>query len=490
MMPVSDQPASLTREDWLKRLTQNEMPVFANTARLIAGELSREQRSASELARLILQDASMTARLLRLANSSYYNPSHCRISTVSRAIVVLGFETVRNISLTIGVIDSLVEGGNREMIIREMAYAFHAAGQARILAELRHDPSPEEVFIATLLQQLGRMAFWCFADRIDPEAAKRLRMLQDRGMPPHEAEQEALGFTLDSLTRTLNQHWQLSPLIDEALDKKSGDPRINAIRQGYEIASAASQGWRSSTMRGLMGSIAADTDMDGQRLLGICQAQANEAAEAISRLGIPRLDNLIPTADDATPLTDNTGITAMTIEEDSKPPQPDRELQLDILQEISDMLDSKPDINLLMEMILEGIHRGLGMDRTVFALLTPDRRYINAKYTLGWDRHALLQQFRYDIASPPASLIDYVIQSQQPLWLNTDNRNRLEKFITPPIEILIGQDECFMMPISLQGKAIGLFYCDRKPSHRPLNEELFGGFKLFANQARLGLSMM
>ncbi|MBI1196081.1 MAG: HDOD domain-containing protein, partial [Gammaproteobacteria bacterium] len=77
---------------WVRQLSDREMPAFASTARVIAGEASRGDQSATELAEVIFQDASMTTRLLRAANSFFYNPGNTPISTVSRAIVLLGFE--------------------------------------------------------------------------------------------------------------------------------------------------------------------------------------------------------------------------------------------------------------------------------------------------------------------------------------------------------------------------------------------------------------
>jgi hypothetical protein len=130
------------------------------------------------------------------------------------------------------------------------------------------------------------------------------------------------------------------------------------------------------------------------------------------------------------------------------------------------------------------------MDRTVFALLNPDRTQIKAKYTLGWDRQTMLQEFRYPITAPPASLIDYVISAQEALWLSPETRPGLEKYIDTTIDELCGNQQCFMLPIALRGKVIGLFYADRKPSKRPLEQELFTSFKLFGQQARLGLSLV
>ena len=78
-------------------------------------------------------------------------------------MVLLGFEEVRSICLSIAVVESMLKGTQKQRVLDEMARSFHAAVQARAFAEQRKDKSPEEVFIATLLYRLGDMAFWAFS---------------------------------------------------------------------------------------------------------------------------------------------------------------------------------------------------------------------------------------------------------------------------------------------------------------------------------------
>ena len=62
---------------------------------------------------------------------------------------------------------------------------------------------------------------------------------------------------------------------------------------------------------------------------------------------------------------------------------PDPMLQLQILRELSSLMEVQPDFNSVLEMVLEGMYRGIGMDRTLFALRTPDHRFLVGRYALG-----------------------------------------------------------------------------------------------------------
>lgn len=200
-------------DEWTQVLSSEEMPVFAQTARRVAGISASDETCIAELTRVVLVDSSMTARLLRLANSAYYNPGGNRVTTVSRAIFVLGFETIRNIALSIAMVDTLLHDSRHERAVEEMARAFHAGVQAKALATKNSELAAEEVFIATLLLRLGALAFWCFPHGYAEEL--------EAALTAHEksdsAERRVLGFTLAELTAALNREWRLSDMLGRAL---------------------------------------------------------------------------------------------------------------------------------------------------------------------------------------------------------------------------------------------------------------------------------
>ncbi|HIO14221.1 MAG TPA: HDOD domain-containing protein [Chromatiales bacterium] len=61
--------------------------------------------TAPDIAKIILQDASMTTRVLRLANSSYYNPTGQAINSITRAVIRLGSGVLRRVCLSCELIE-------------------------------------------------------------------------------------------------------------------------------------------------------------------------------------------------------------------------------------------------------------------------------------------------------------------------------------------------------------------------------------------------
>jgi HD-like signal output (HDOD) protein len=221
-------------EQWVQKLGLGNMPIFAHTVQTIAATASSEDSSFSELAWSILQDPSLTAQVLKVSNSIYYNPSSRRINTVSRALMRLGFETVKEMCLSIALVESVLSNLHREKVALEIARAFHAAVQAKKIATLRELAAPEEVFIAALLSRIGQIAFWCFAGDIGD---KLELAMQDPDKTEDKVEMEVLGFRLERLTLRLSQEWKLSNLLESVLGKaKVTDPKTESISLGYLIA--------------------------------------------------------------------------------------------------------------------------------------------------------------------------------------------------------------------------------------------------------------
>ncbi len=498
---------------WVKHLTQEEMPAFAHTARIIAGEASDDESSASRLAKLILQDPSMTVRLLKMANSPFFNPNRSPVNTISRAIVLLGFKIVRSMCMSIAIIDSMVEGEDKKQVVAELGNCFHAAVQAREIATRRHDKAPEEVFIASLLKNMGKFAFWTFARKIDKNSALLLNKLSNRaGASTESDENEVLGFSLQDLSAALNQEWKLSPLLDETLSSKNHqDPRVVSVTLAHEIANTSRKGWNSPEMKDLVKRLSEVLYMPIDRVNEMVRKNAELASTTLQKLGAPKIAAMINT--DQSAIKNASGITTKNTKNSSPQdkiggtvqssdeknidlntstakssfPESNPALQLQILSDITQLINSSPDINLILEMILEGLHRGVGMDRANFALIAPDKKYLKIKYSVGWDRRKLGEQFHFPINVKPGNIFDLALKKQKALHISPALESPLKKLIPEAFAEILGDCEAMIMAASIGTQSIGIFYADRKPSKRQLDESSRSSFELFCQQANLGL---
>ncbi|MCX9158242.1 HDOD domain-containing protein [Niveibacterium sp. 24ML] len=461
----------LGAQGFVARIRERDMPAFGRTVDSIRQVTNDERASAAALAAIILQDAALTTKVLKLANSAFFNPARAHINTVSRALVVLGFDAVANMALSLILIDALLGGSTRERVITEMARAFHAAVQARTLAMLKADPNPEEVFITALLARVGEMAFWCFGD----DAAQALDTALSTGVTQEVAEQNVLGYRLRQITVGLVKDWRLGGLLVSVIEHgERGGDRETGVVLAHSLARQAEAGWDAPSTRLALEQIAKHLDRPLDEILPMITDNAIAAAEAASYYGAHEAAKLIP-------LPRSPG--AKPVIEIDEPSGPNPLLQLKILRDLSMLIAGKPNLNEVLTLALEGVFRGIGMDRALFALLSPDRLHLIGKAGLGKGADALVRAFQFSLDGSPGELVNSVIGRQQSfVVLNAfDAPVRLERLTRAG-----GVTPFVMAPIVVNGRVIGAFYTDRTKSDAVLSDEDAQGVLHFVQQASLG----
>lgn len=174
--------------------------------------------SADDLGAVIGQDAALTARLLRVANSPFFGLS-TQISTVPRAIAVIGTRPLRDLVLATFAVHSFKGIPNELVSMDDFWYhSLNCAIAARLLARHRKLPHAETMFVAGLLHDIGQLVLF---NRL-PEASRevlRLASEDPHKFDSHDAERQVHGFDHAEVGGLLLDHWRLSPLIVEAVTR-------------------------------------------------------------------------------------------------------------------------------------------------------------------------------------------------------------------------------------------------------------------------------
>lgn len=125
----------------------------------ILEEVGKEDFSADSLAKIILKDPSLTSRLLRMANSSFYQRV-AEITTVHQAVSILGVTTVKCLALSTSVFNPDRIAASTGVDPKEFfTYSLTIASASENIARTTNYPSPEEAFIAGLLHDIGVLFF-------------------------------------------------------------------------------------------------------------------------------------------------------------------------------------------------------------------------------------------------------------------------------------------------------------------------------------------
>ncbi|MGY6278135.1 HDOD domain-containing protein [Methylomonas sp. MgM2] len=473
MSPTQPLQRTETIEEWTELLRVEELPIFSNTAQKLYASLDDKKKGALELASIILQDPNLTTKLLKIANSPYYNPARQKISTVSRAIVILGLEMIRELTLACSFFESILSSADKDRANKEIAVAIHSAVQARELAIAMGDKSPEEVFVAALLHNIGHIAFWCSSNRKIVEIHELIRRCNLNGQ---EAEKNVLGFSLADLGKKLSKSWHLGGLIDEAIKyPDSQDKRIQTVRMGELVCDAIVQGWDSEAMEECLKKLNKFSEQPIESLKAKIKANISKAANFAQQFGAHEASRYI---------SPQSGFSAPKPVEEEHPDK--KQIQFQILQDITSHISGNIDLNVLFEMVLEGIHRGLEMDRTMFMLLASDKKSLNEKISLGWQKSGNVDKIRILNSELSDNLLFHALSQSDGCWFKPSQHAAL---YTNQVENNFGRYECFAFSIQVEHKPIGLIYCDRAVNNGTLTIEEFSIAKHFANQAQIGLTL-
>ena len=193
----------------LKRLIARveDLPTLPRTVLRITEMVNDPRASARDLSRIITEDQVLTARLLKLVNSSFYGFPQ-RIATVTGAIVLIGFDAIRNLLLTTSVFD-LFPSRTAKSRRQQEALWDHSLGcavGAKAIGEVLRHEKLEELFVAGLLHDIGKIVEMA---RLPDEFERITVRAREGRMMIAAAETEILGCTHAEIGRLLLDRWKL-----------------------------------------------------------------------------------------------------------------------------------------------------------------------------------------------------------------------------------------------------------------------------------------
>ncbi len=189
--------------------TLGQLPTLPQVVQKIMSVIDRPETSAEGLGRLIEKDPVLSAKVLQLANSPFYGFPD-RIASVSHAVVVLGLNVVKGLTLGATVFDMMKAAGMDQL----WRHSLGVAMLAHVLATRVGHKNPEELFVAGLLHDLGKVVV---SVKLPETAARIERAVQSRDLYMIDAEREILGLTHADVAGWLATAWHLPTVLKEPI---------------------------------------------------------------------------------------------------------------------------------------------------------------------------------------------------------------------------------------------------------------------------------
>jgi len=205
-------------EQKIKRITDAvlSLPVLPTITSKILELVDNPQTSAQMLSNLVSRDQVLTAKILKIANSSFYGFSG-EINTVKHAVVILGYDSLKEISLSMSVFN-VFKSDKKNKYFDVTEFWKHSIGVgmcARLIAEKISYPNTSEAFTAGILHDLGKVVLNQY---LPYDFLKMQEMVNLDNIPVAVAEKEIFGVGHSQVGTWLATRWKLPEKLTSAIE--------------------------------------------------------------------------------------------------------------------------------------------------------------------------------------------------------------------------------------------------------------------------------
>lgn len=176
--------------------------------------MADERFGPADIARVVSHEPALTARLLRMVNSAWYGLP-ARVDTVRLAVGVVGVRTLHQLVLATSVATAFDRIDNRLVDVADFwHHSLYCGIVARLLSRRLRLGESEQVFVAGLLHDIGKLAIY---HELPDQSEDLLSRLVDTDAPLFELERELLGFTHADVGEALLRRWALPAIYCETV---------------------------------------------------------------------------------------------------------------------------------------------------------------------------------------------------------------------------------------------------------------------------------
>ena len=510
-----------TLEFLLRRMRhKSDFPALSESVSAINKIANSETESIDKLSNTILKDFALTNKLLRLVNSAYFRPAGGgNISTVSRAVIVLGFEAVRNIAITVLLFEHLQNKGNANQLKEDFLRANLAGVLAKDIGAAAKMRDLEQSFICALFHSLGRLLSQFYF----PEEADEIRrVMAQKNCSEDGAAMQVLGITFEEMGIAIARQWGFPPLIVSSMRKLPSGPVRKAIQQedrlrvlsGFsnELCDVIAQATPEARERELKKSMArfADAVALGQKeVLQTVQRAVEEVADfaRIIHLNLPQTtfgkqmrsfanagleENAAvdrkkdANSEDGTLLGESDPLSGVGGDAGAQPVDAQAVLTAGI-QDISNTLIDGFQLNDILRIILETMYRAMGFKRVVLCIRDAKAGVMQGRFGFGPDANEVAKAFRFPLSFTP-DIFHAATSKGVDLMISDINDPKIANRIPDWYRKAVSAQSFVLFPLNIKGSSVALIYADRdEPGGISIPEKELQLLRTLRNQAILAI---
>ncbi len=512
-MTNTDKDVLKPLEAVLRRLRDSSgFPTLSTTISDVNRAVASDSHSAQQITQVILRDVSLTTKLLQLVNSAVYGQYRGRIRTVSRAVLILGCEAVRNAAMTLMMLEFSKGRPQERSLQDELVGAFFAGVLSKALCERLGMANAEEAVICTMCQNLGKLLVTFFLY----EESRKVRSLTDGGMPEEQAAEQVLGISYRALGVGVAQHWNFPERLVEAMhgltardmtppgtDVESMRLAANLANELYVTALRTSQEEKPAALEALSKRYSGAIKLDAKDLNAAIDRALKEVAERSTTLSLPTaaspalkavrvwtggsVDEVDSAQTDPASASDPLmrDVEALdALEKEHGETDNAQHVIAAGIRDVTEALASDLALNDVLRMVLETMHRGFRFCHTMIFIRDSRLNTMRARFGFGAEIEQFIPQSEFPLAFAP-DVFHIALEKGVDIAIENTQADDIVRRIPEWLRRGINPKSFLLFPITLRSTAIGLLYADSKRGAIKLRPEELGSLRTLRSQVVL-----
>ena len=477
---------------------KSDFPALSESIVRIQSMDNSDKESIHSVTNEILKDVALTNKLLRLVNSAHFARGGS-ISTVSRAVSLVGFNGIRNMALSLVLLEHMADKAHAAQLKEEFLRSLMAGSiGAELCPTVRES---EETFIGAMFQNLGRLLVQYYF----PEEARAVRTLVQNTRDPMTEQAAALnvlGMGFDELGQGIAKAWGLPAPMVRCMSRPQGAPPQATPQDPAEwlrwvalaandIADVLLQADPKDVDR-----LIEQTTAKYLRAMGL-SAKDIQAATVKARKKLVELAAgmeikvapqsaaaklLKPPSDDATahgsgPTPTHGALAGLELHATAPAPldvpgepppgasSANRAAMGDTLaagiQDITNAMVEDFKLADVLRMILETMFRAMELDRIIFCMRDAKTEMMTGRFGLGTGVDSHVKVFRTHLKAPTPDLFALVCNKGADTMISDASEARIAQRLPPWYLSSLNAPAFLLLPLQIKGGPFGLIYADK-----------------------------
>ena len=518
----------------LRRLRhKGDFPALSESVSAINKIASSETESISKLSSSILKDFSLTNKILRLVNSAHFRQAGGgNISTVSRAVIVLGFDAVRNIAVTVLLFEHLQNKANAKQLKEEFLRANMAGLLAKGIA-LRQQGrgEQEQPFICAMFHNLGRLLSQYY---LAEESEEIRKLMLQKEVSEEVAALQVLGVSFEDLGIGIARSWGFPGLIINSMRRLpagqvrkpvTADDRMQVLsafsNQICDVLANATPEEREKELRKVSGRFGASVPLNEQELkdtISTAVDEINEFARIIrvnlqqtqfgrqlKRLGTTGSSTSETEEAEATETPGGStgalggavlgaenplGLDTGSFGEEGQKSADAQAILTAGIQDISNSLVEGFKLNDILRIILETMYRAMGFKRVILCIKDARHNVMQGRFGFGPEAAELAKQFRFTLSFTP-DIFHAATSKGVDILISDIDDPKIASRIPDWYRKIVPSKTFVVLPLNIKTNPVALIYADRDEAGSiEITEKELSLLRTLRNQAVLAIKQV